>query len=281
VPILRWNDVVASQIIPTLHDWHVPNGYTMLSSVDVAAIMWEWLRRDPAYVDWCAGMKEAEIIANEGITVIRQPAAALCNKWGLLFGEAPEIDGAHARLMWSAGVDPFVLKVEARCTGAGFDLQRVAQFATVVIDEQSHEHVVLSNGKQRIRIDIEDGTMLNGPVSLKIICHTPMDAPTAMSTLSRASLLWRLGRMPNTEQKADQKMQRLIAALRVYDALASGASRQNIARALFGDDRVAKEWNSTSDAMRSTVKRLIRLSQHLAAGGYRDLMQIRPTHRDK
>jgi hypothetical protein len=271
---------MASQIIPALHDWHIPNDYRILSSCDVAAIMWEWLRRDPAYVDWCAGMKEAEVIANNGITVIREPAAALCNKWGLLFGEAPDIDGAHGRLMWSAGVDPFVLKVEARCTGVGFDLQRVAQFATVAIDEQSHEHVVLSNGKQRIRIDIEDGTMLQGPVSLKIICHTPVDAPTAMSTLSRASLLWRLDRMPKTEQKADQKMQRLIAALRVYDALASGASRQNIARALFGDDRVAKEWNSTSDAMRSTVKRLVRLSQHLAAGGYRDLMQVRQTHKD-
>jgi hypothetical protein len=207
----------------------------------------------------------------------QKSAVALCNKWGLLFGEAPDIDGAHARLIWSAGVDPFVLKVEARCSGIGFDLRRVAQFATVVIDEQSHEHVVLSNGKQRIRIDVEVGTMLNGPVTLKIICNTPMDAPTATNTLSRASLLWRLGRMPDTGRKADQKTQRLIAALRVYDALASGASRQHIARALFGDDRVAKEWYSTSDAMRSTVKRLVRLSNHLAAGGYRDLMQIRLT----
>jgi hypothetical protein len=242
-------------------------------------MMWEWLRRDPAYVDWSAGMQEAEIIANKGVTVIHQPAATLCNKWGLLFGEAPEIDGAHARLTTSAGVDPFVLKVEARCTGVGYDLQRVAQFATVVIDAQSHEHVVLSNGKQRIRIDIEDGTMLDGPVTLKIICHTPMDAPTATRTLSRASLLWRLGRMPNIEHKAYQRMARLITALRVYDALASGASRQHIARALFGDDRVAKEWNSTSDAMRSSVKRLVRLSNHLAAGGYRDLMQVRSNSR--
>jgi hypothetical protein len=268
---------VASQIIPARNDWHAPSEYGLLSACDVAAIQWEWLRRDPAYVDWCASMREAEIIVNNGVTIIRQPAAALCNKWGLLFGEAPEIDGAHARLMWSAGVDPFVLKVEARCTGVGFDLQRVAQFATVVIDEQSHEHVVLSNGKQRIRIDIEDGTMLNGPVTLKIICDTPMDAPTASRTLLRASALWQRGRMPSLEHSADQKMRRLISALRVNDALASGASHRNIACALFGDDRVAEEWNGTSDAMRSSVKRLVKLSKHLAAGGYRNLMQARPS----
>ncbi len=220
-------------------------------------------------------MKEAEVIANNGVTVIRQPAAALCDKWGLLFGEAPEIDGAHARLIWSAGVDPFVLKVEARCTGFGFDLQRVAQFATVVIDEQSHEHVVLSNGKQRIRIDVEEGTMLDGPVTLKILCTTPMNEPAVTTALSRASLLWRLGRMPATDERMDRRMERLTTALRVYDALTSGASHQHIARALFGDDRVAKEWNSTSDAMRSTIRRLVRLANRLAAGEYRGLMQIR------
>ena len=239
--------------------------------------MWEWLRRDPAYVDWCAGMKEAEIVARKGITIIRQPVEALCDKWGLLFGETPEVDGAHARLVWSAGVDPFVLKVEARCTGIGFDLERVAKFATVVIDEQSHEHVVLSNGKQRIRIDVEDGTMLEGPVTLKILCTTPMNELALTSALSRAGLLWRLGRMPLIEQRIDQQIERLTMALRVYDALASGASHRHIARALFGDDRVAKEWNGTSDAMRSTIRRLVRLANRLAAGDYRSLMQPRST----
>jgi hypothetical protein len=240
--------------------------------------MWEWLRRDPAYVDWCAGMKEAEIVANKGVTVIRQPAAALCNRWGLLFGEAPEIDGVHARLIWAAGVDPFVLKVEALCTGVGFDLQRVAKFATVVIDEKSHEHVVLSNGKQRIRIDVEEGTMLDGPVPLKIICNTPIDIPTATRTLLRANLLWEVGRMPNTGRRIDYRMARLISALRVYDALASGASQQHIARALFGDARVAQDWNGTSDAMRSSVKRLIRRVRALATGDYQTLMQTGLRH---
>lgn len=259
------------------NDWHAPSDYTLLSACDRAAIMWEWLRRDPAYVDWCAGMKEAEIVARKGITIIRQPVEALCDKWGLLFGETPEVDGAHARLVWSAGVDPFVLKVEARCTGIGFDLERVAKFATVVIDEQSHEHVVLSNGKQRIRIDVEDGTMLEGPVTLKILCTTPMNELALTSALSRAGLLWRLGRMPLIEQRIDQQIERLTMALRVYDALASGASHRHIARALFGDDRVAKEWNGTSDAMRSTIRRLVRLANRLAAGDYRSLMQPRST----
>jgi hypothetical protein len=69
----------------------------------------------------------------------------------------------------------------------------------------------------------------------------------------------------------------MISALRVNDALASGASHRKIACALFGDDRVEKEWSGTSDAMRSSVKRLVKLSRQLAAGGYRDLMQVRPS----
>jgi hypothetical protein len=61
-------------------------------------------------------------------------------------------------------------------------------------------------------------------------------------------------------------------ALRNGRIATTGASHQQIARALFGDERVAKEWHSTSDAMKSTVRRLVRLANRLAAGEYRNLM---------
>lgn len=32
-----------------LPDWHNPAPYTALVGIDRAGLMWEWLRRDPAY----------------------------------------------------------------------------------------------------------------------------------------------------------------------------------------------------------------------------------------
>jgi hypothetical protein len=74
---------------PTTSDFHHGNDYHDLSGSDRAGIMWEWLRRDLAYQDWYAGMREAEIIATKGVAIIHQPVADMCDKWGLLFRRRP------------------------------------------------------------------------------------------------------------------------------------------------------------------------------------------------
>jgi len=33
-------------------DWRDAGAYERLSATDRAGLMWEWLRRDPGYVDW-------------------------------------------------------------------------------------------------------------------------------------------------------------------------------------------------------------------------------------
>jgi len=39
---------------PAPEDWRNPAPYAELRGIDRAGLMWEWLRRDPAYVAWHA-----------------------------------------------------------------------------------------------------------------------------------------------------------------------------------------------------------------------------------
>ncbi len=63
--------------------------------------------------------------------------------------------------------------------------------------------------------------------------------------------------------------------LRVHDAVVDGASHREIASVLFGETRVAADWNGRSDSLRSCVRRLVRGARSMASGEYRSLLRKR------
>jgi hypothetical protein len=70
----------------------------------------------------------------------------------------------------------------------------------------------------------------------------------------------------------DLRIDRWIEVLRVHDALKDGASQREIGGALFGKERITRDWNDASDSLRSRVRRLSREARAMAAGGYRSLL---------
>ena len=66
---------------------------------------------------------------------------------------------------------------------------------------------------------------------------------------------------------------RWLDMLRVHDAMGEGASHREIASELFGEGRVADDWNGTSDSLRSRVRRLVQDARVMAAGGYRNMLR--------
>lgn len=64
--------------------------------------------------------------------------------------------------------------------------------------------------------------------------------------------------------------------LRVHDAIGRGASQREIGAALFGEERVARDWVGESDSLRSRVRRLVGEAHAMARGGYRQLMRRKP-----
>ena len=200
----------------------------------------------------------------------------LLRLWGFTFFEAPETDCPSARLLWHARLDPGVLVVEASPAlshkSDAFDLDRFEAFAIVAKDMSGKEHIALSNGYRRIRMDVVSGTLLEGPVVLTHRLSGLSGLNPKLRALRRLIALTRTQLFGASLFPVASQTTRLVAALQVFDGLLAGASQRDIAAALYGQERVATEWNSASDSMRSRVRRLIGIAHDLAAGGWQKIM---------
>lgn len=144
---------------------------------------------------------------------------------------------------------------------------------SATVGETGAEHVVLSDGWQRIRLDIEGGSLLAGhPVILHYGLFGFDDAEPKLLPLRRLMALIRHRRFLRTLTRPDPWITRHLLALRVHDALRAGASQSDIAEELFGN---AAEAGARTDSLRSRVRRLVREARRLCDGGWRMLMHRR------
>jgi hypothetical protein len=195
---------------------------------------------------------------------------------GFTFFEAPETGSPSARLLWHARLDPAVLVVEASPALSNdpeaFDLAGSEVFAVVAKGSSDIEHVALSDGFRRIRIDVVSGTLLEGPVVMTHILTGLTGVSPKLLALRRLIALTRTRRFGASLFPVASQTARLVAALQVFDGLSAGASQRDIGVTLYGQQRVAAEWNGASDSMRSRVRRLVTLTYSLAAGGWQRLL---------
>src|SRR5437879_146435 len=110
----------------------------------------------------------------------------------------PDCPAPRARLIWEKGVDPSVLRVVARpaCDGieGAFDLSHYGDLATVAVTPDGCERAVLSDGYRRVRLDIESGSVRQGPVHLMSVIDGFDGIEPQILTLSRLAALCRRGR---------------------------------------------------------------------------------------
>lgn len=158
----------------------------------------------------------------------------------------------------------------------GLDLERIASWLTVVTDPDGYDHAVLSDGRHHIRLDVAQGRLAGETlVHLHYRLHGLGSAEAGILPLRRLLHFQHHRRFARSLFLRDPWIERGIQLLRVHDALADGASQREIGAVLFGEARVAEDWNDRSDSLRSRIRRLVREAKALAQGGYRELMRRR------
>jgi hypothetical protein len=168
-----------------------------------------------------------------------------------------------------------VVAVPARHPGRDvITFARFGALLSIVDNPEGGEHAVLSDGWRRIRIDVAHGSLVgDGPVLLHYLLHGVSSAEPRLIALRRWLGLVRTGRFMASLFPTDPRIERALLVLRVHDALADGASQRDIARALFGEERLASDSARSSDSLRSRVRRLVREARRMAQGGYRSLLR--------
>lgn len=150
-------------------------------------------------------------------------------------------------------------------------LGELLPWLTAAVDAAGVEHAVLSDGRQHVRIDVEDGSLLAGrPVVLHYRIAGIVSAEQKILPLRRLIALLRHRRIGRSLIVRDPRMSRHVLALRVFDALAAGATRVEIAEALFDVSAAAPE---VQDSLHSRVRRLVGETRRLRGGAWRMLMR--------
>lgn len=149
----------------------------------------------------------------------------------------------------------------------------LSRWLTIASDTAGLEHAVLSDGWHRIRLDLVSGSLAGlGPVILHYELRGVPSALPKILPLRRLLALCRHRRFAASLFPRDRRIVRWIELLRVHDGLAAGASHRELARAMFGEERIVEDWGGPSDSLRSRVRRLVRDAREMAGGGYRFLM---------
>lgn len=235
-------------------DWARLHLYEGLRYADRTAFAWEWLRRTTSYRDaW-------NLFAMRQHLPRPRP-----RQFGLERFEDPALRVPIARPLWSADIDPSVIRAAvldpfARAADR-IDLWRLLPLVSVSIDENQIEHLLLSNGAQSLRIDIVEGTLIGNPASLHYGLHGIAALRGPVAALHRLIYLVEKGGFEDRPIGRPRRRERWILELRVADALSDGVGYQQIARGLFGDVIADARWRTENPSHRQRVLRLAKAAR--------------------
>lgn len=251
-------------------DWCEGEHYASLLRADPAAIAWEWLRRDSRYR--IAASDAPHLGRGSGPAV--RPADPAAAPWGLHAFEHPSLPATMARPVWRRGWHSRVLVASAQGRGPPedrFDLARFAAIATLVRDADGPEHLLLSDGEASLRLDVEAGSLLEGPVCLTYHLAGLAALRGPLEVLSALRRLGQSGRLDRAAARSRNR--RHILLLRAHDALQAGASQREIATVLLSGEAALARWRSEAPSLRSRSQRLVKGARAMARGGYRALLE--------
>jgi hypothetical protein len=254
-----------------LPDWRDAEAYAPLLEAERSAFAWEWLRRNERY----ARAARAPPLARSRSATAVVDAQPRAREWHLHAFEDPALAAAAARPVWRAEVHRFVLAAEAERSAPGpdaLDPDRLRRLLTLVRGSGCTEHLLLSDGRRSIRVDVHGASLLEGPVRLRCRLEGLEQAQAPLLVLRRLLALARSGRFSTALQPADVRAGRLVLMLRAHDASAAGATQREIAGELLSLGASVRRWRVDAPTLRSRAQRLVRSAGAMAAGAYLTLL---------
>lgn len=215
------------------------------------------------------------------------------------FAEDPERDASDARLFWQVDRQRSAIRACAtacrRQAHGAIELSRLPWPVTILkvdgasdrfsdrFSDRAHdgtgdgaryggsEELAIRSPGGTIRLSLDAGTMLEGPVTLSYVIDAS-HLPSRILALRRWDALLRTGAIPSALRPRTAGRARWMPIIATLDALAEGCSLRETAKRVFGADETRAAWNHPSDYLKMRVRRLVAQARELAGGGYLDLL---------
>jgi hypothetical protein len=241
---------------------------------------WEFLRRNRDYVaDWrCSVPRHLPCLTlTDGTQCLRLRRRFLrAEKWGLHAFANPGLGPARAPVFWHANALKGVVRLNARKpTGdTGERVYRLADFKAerrAVIDFDGVSRVLMNGRGLHVSLEIRGLPVLTAPFA-------PVFELRDLGDLaSQTELLRRLQRFTEPAPQTgpilpfanDERLQQALIAL---DESLRGKTYRQIAITLFGESKVAEDWQGPSQFLKDRVRRLVAKGNELMKGGYLSLL---------
>lgn len=176
---------------------------------------------------------------------------------GCTFPEDPGQSCAHILPIWSAAIDPRVLVVQAvtliESVGRPFDLK---MSDTRVLRGRQAEHLLVERDNALFRLDVIEGTVTAGPVSLRFNLADDERLPAQISVISA----YRRTTLP--APRHTQLGNRLLA-LHALDVRHAGASLRETADIILGPGA----WPGEGEHRKSLVRRMVVAGERMISAG--------------
>jgi hypothetical protein len=242
--------------------WHSPAAYLYILRLDGPSLAWEYLRRNASYcVDWSRRHG-----ADGGDPTSR---------WHIETFEDPQLDARVARPVWRVERDRRVGLQAAQASEGSDDTEGFSLWAIPGSKRLVHDgkHVLLTGftGNDQLRIALGHDVRHGAPFE-----YVLRPSPHTDKTWQTFSKHWRPAPDKSDRPAAASRRPGRIAllhmrALQAFDGSRAGASQREIAKHVFGEEAVAKNWHPDSE-LRAQVRHLIRRASALVGGGYRTLI---------
>lgn len=186
---------------------------------------------------------------------------------GCTFPEDPSRTCACVLPIWSAAVDPRVLAVRALkpVDTAGGRLFDALLADTRMVRGARADHLLIDRGGNVIRLDVIDGTVAAGPVTLRF--DLPDDDRLDMQLSAIRAL-----REPVPVARSHAQLARRLLALQAVDARDAGASLQEVAAIVLDPGA----WPGDGEHRKSLVRRMIVAGDRMIRAGPAGALVDRP-----
>lgn len=140
-------------------------------------------------------------------------------------------------------------------------------------DAGGRQHVRLRRGNAKVQLAVSGASLLESPYLLTELALPDDLARPRLAAIGAFHQVTGRSIMVDPSPFEHRASQRLQLVLRALDGYLAGASQRQIAVALFGSQRVERDWRDAGGHLRDRVRRAIGRGRQLMTAGYLELLQ--------
>ena len=246
--------------------WCAGAAYLYVLHIGAAALAWEYLRRNADY--------RASLQANTA------DHDSLLVRWGLAGPEDPHLDARDAQPLWRPRPrdEPRIIPVDEDRATLRFDVWAIPG-----------QKLLCHDGRRLILECAHRGERISIAVDLEL----EHDMAFGYVVAARSASAWRAARrvdgmitsgdeltVPALATAASRNAIAHMHTLQAFDGARAGASQREVARCLFGVERVSLEWTPDSE-LRARTRHYFSRGRAFVHGGYRRLVQATEPNRNR